>query len=85
MQRLIDNKLIERKEHPHRKPLIMRGTRQVGKTWSVMNFGKNHFDGTVRLVDLEKNPEWHSLFEKDLDVTRIISEFEILLSISIYV
>jgi predicted AAA+ superfamily ATPase len=84
MQRLIDNKLIKWKEHPHRKPLILQGARQVGKTWSVMNFGKNYFDGTVHLIDLEKHPDWHSLFEKDLDVTRIISEFEILLNTSIH-
>ena len=83
MDRLITQKLVEWKNQPHRKPLILRGTRQVGKTWSVMDFGKHNFGGTVHLVDLEKHPDWHGIFERNLEASRILSDLEILLNASI--
>ncbi|MCK5147859.1 ATP-binding protein [bacterium] len=83
MKRIIRQQLVDWKNQKHRKPLILRGARQVGKTWSVMSFGNESFDGSVHLVDLEKHPDWHAVFEKDLDVRRIISELEFLLNSSI--
>ncbi|MBN1781262.1 AAA family ATPase, partial [bacterium] len=83
MKRLITQKLIEWKEKKNRKPLMLRGARQVGKTWSVMDFGRQHFKGSVHLVDLEKHPDWHGLFDRNLDVSRILSELEVLLNTSI--
>jgi len=83
MDRIITQKLVHWKNHPHRKPLLLRGARQVGKTWSVVDFGKHHFEGTVHLVDLEKHPDWHGIFDRNLDATRILSELELLLSASI--
>jgi predicted AAA+ superfamily ATPase len=80
MDRIVTKKLIEWKNRPNRKPLILRGARQVGKTYSVLDFGRNHFKGAVHRVDLEKHPDWHRLFERDLSAKRIISELEILLS-----
>lgn len=77
MKRLITKQLIEWKNHPYRKPLILRGARQVGKSYSVLEFGAEHFNGNVHLLDLEKRPELHKIFEKDLDARRILSEFEI--------
>ncbi|UCD30434.1 MAG: ATP-binding protein [Planctomycetota bacterium] len=73
-------KLLIWKNQKHRKPLIVRGARQVGKTWAVTDFGKNHFDGAVHIVDLEKRPDWHRIFEGDLEVKRVLSELEILLN-----
>ncbi|OVE78797.1 nuclease [bacterium I07] len=83
MDRLITQKFIEWKDNPNRKPLLLRGARQVGKTWSVLDFGKRCFNGTVHLVDLEKHPDWHGIFEKNLEASRIISELELLIDASI--
>ncbi|MBW2020493.1 MAG: AAA family ATPase, partial [Deltaproteobacteria bacterium] len=58
MRRFIDRELNEWKESRRRKPLVLRGVRQVGKTYSVKQFGQNSFD-TMALVDLERNPGWH--------------------------
>ncbi len=80
MKRFITDKLLTWKNQERRKPLILRGARQVGKTWSVIDFGKQYFNGSVHVVDLEKHPDWHQVFEKNLDVSRILSELEVLLN-----
>lgn len=79
MTRDIAKQLLAWKTQVRRKPLILRGARQVGKTWSVVDFGKNHFEGSVHVVDLEKHPDWHRVFQGDLGIKRILSELEILL------
>ncbi|MGH7596604.1 MAG: ATP-binding protein [bacterium] len=80
MERLITKKLIDWKNRPNRKPLILRGARQVGKTHTVLDFGRNYFKGNVHRIDLEKHPDWHRIFDKDLAANRILSELEILLN-----
>jgi predicted AAA+ superfamily ATPase len=77
MKRFIDQKLKNWKISHRRKPLILRGARQVGKTYSVEKFGKNHFDNFAKL-NLERNPDWHRVFEDNLDAKRIIADLEIL-------
>ncbi len=77
MKRIIERELEEWKESPQRKPLILRGLRQVGKTWSVKAFGRRYFEETV-VIDLEKNPAWRAVFESDLNVHRILADLEIL-------
>ncbi len=77
MKRLIESQLYQWKSDPRRKPLILRGARQVGKTFIVKEFGVKAFAGDFVVVDLEKHPEWHSIFEKNLDAKRILSELEI--------
>jgi predicted AAA+ superfamily ATPase len=77
MKRIIERELEEWKESPRRKPLILRGLRQVGKTWSVKAFGSRYFEETV-VVDLEKNPAWRAVFEGNLNVHRILVDLEIL-------
>lgn len=80
MNRFVTRKLLTWKNQERRKPLILRGARQVGKTWSVIDFGRNHFEGTLHVVDLEKRPDWHRLFEGNLVAARVLSELEILLN-----
>lgn len=80
MKRLILGKLLSWKNQVNRKPLILRGTRQVGKSWSIVEFGKASFSGKVHVVDLEKHPDWHRIFQPNLDAKRILSELEILLN-----
>ena len=80
MKRFVTEKLLVWKNHERRKPLIIRGARQVGKTWSVVDFGRNHFEGSLHVVDLEKHPDWHRVFEGSLSAARILSELEILIN-----
>lgn len=67
-RRNIDKKLIEWKDAPRRKPLLIRGARQVGKSSAVRQFGKS-FKYFVE-VNLERKPSIRQLFTKDIDVKR---------------
>ena len=78
MRRFIDDELLRWQKAERRKPLILRGARQVGKTWSLKEFGKNHFD-SLALVDLERNPPLRKLFDGDLYAVRLCSDLEVLL------
>lgn len=63
--------LIAWKNSSSRKPLIIRGARQVGKTWLMKEFGKTQFNQTVYL-NFEQNKRLKSLFTDDFDIKRII-------------
>lgn len=67
-KRNIDDKLLEWKESPRRKPLLIRGARQVGKSTAVRHLGKG-FKYFVE-VNLESQPSVRQLFTKDIDVHR---------------
>ena len=75
MERLIIQKLRDWKNETNRKPLIIRGARQIGKSYSIVEFGKQYFNGHV--INFEKNPELKTIFEYNFDTNRIISELEI--------
>ena len=75
---MVDDELVSWKNAARRKPLIVRGARQVGKTTSIERFGRQHFD-ELAAVDLERNRSWHRVFAEDLDAKRILSELRILL------
>ncbi|MFZ4858416.1 MAG: ATP-binding protein [Desulfuromonadaceae bacterium] len=78
MRRFIDEQLQHWQTGTRRKPLILRGARQVGKTWSLKEFGKNCFE-SVAVVDLERNPSLRKLFDGDLNAARISADLEVLL------
>lgn len=78
MRRYIDDDLTRWKNGTRRKPLILRGARQVGKTWTLKEFGKNNFD-SVAAVDLERNPALRRVFDGDLSAARICADLEVLL------
>jgi len=78
MRRFIENELLQWKDGARRKPLILRGARQVGKTWSLKGFGEKHFE-SIALVDLERNPSLRKLFDGDLGTSRICADLEVLL------
>ena len=80
MRRSVTDRLVAWKNSPRRKPLILRGARQVGKTWSILDFARRHFDGVVHVVDLEQHLDWHRIFQGDLTASRVLSELEILLN-----
>jgi predicted AAA+ superfamily ATPase len=77
LKRLIDDELVAWKNASRRKPLILRGARQVGKTFSVETLGRGHFDNVVR-VDLERNRDWHRLFASSLSPGHILPQLELL-------
>lgn len=83
MERLFEKKLEQWKISRNRKPLIVRGARQVGKSYTITRFGKNAFKGKIHCIDFEKHPEWHGVFDRNLDPVRIVSELEILLNAKI--
>ena len=65
------NELIAWKKSTSRKPLIIRGARQVGKTWLMKEFGNTQYTQTV-YINFEKNKRLHSLFADDFDIKRVI-------------
>lgn len=82
MKRTIIDKLYEWKMSSNRKPLIMNGARQVGKTYILNKFGHLHYKN-VAYVNLDKDKQARSIWEKDYDTKRIILSLSALLSISI--
>lgn len=76
MKRDALEKLIKWKNSSTRKPLIMRGARQVGKTWLLKKFGKDEYDKLV-YVNFEAAPSLKEIFTTDLNVERIVSILEI--------
>lgn len=59
-------KLVEWRDSPDRKPLLVRGARQVGKTYSVLDFGRTAFEGHAHHVDLELRRDAHAAFADDI-------------------
>ncbi|MDP2337690.1 MAG: AAA family ATPase [Bacteroidota bacterium] len=77
MERQITAKLLNWKNSATRKPLIVRGARQTGKSFTITEFGNKYFEGTIHVINFEKRIDWHSIFDLNLDVTRIVNELEI--------
>jgi predicted AAA+ superfamily ATPase len=71
MDRLILNDLLRWKESKYRKPLILKGVRQVGKTWALREFGKRHYANTA-YFNFDENPEYRQFFETTKDIGRIL-------------
>jgi len=68
--------LYEWKQNANRKPLILQGARQVGKTWLMKTFAEQAFDKYV-YVNFENNQSLVDLFKKDFDMNRILLELQI--------
>ncbi len=71
MERHIFKELVEWKESPRRKPLMLLGARQVGKTYILRELGRREFDNMV-YVNCYKNEAVATLFSQDADVRRIL-------------
>ena len=71
MERLIMHKLLDWKNSPYRKPLILKGVRQVGKTWILKEFGKRYYEN-VAYFNFDENEEYKQFFETTKDVDRIL-------------
>lgn len=73
MYRNIITKLIEWKNDNDRKPLILRGARQVGKTYIIKEFGKKNYEG-VAYFNFDHDTELYELFENTKDPDRILEQ-----------
>jgi predicted AAA+ superfamily ATPase len=75
MKRIVDQALKKWKESTHRKPLIIRGARQVGKTTAVRNLGKcfAHFVE----INFEESMKWKAIFDNPLDPIHLIRDLEL--------
>lgn len=71
MYRKITKFFEEWKESPHRKPLILQGARQVGKTYSVLEFGRTHYENVV-YFNFESNPKLAKTFEESISPDYLI-------------
>ena len=76
MYRFAIEKLLKWKESKRRKPLIIEGARQVGKTWLMKEFGKKAYEDTV-YINFDSNLVMAELFSSDLDTDRLITGLEI--------
>lgn len=71
MERVILKDLEKWKNAKHRKPLILKGVRQVGKTWILKEFGKR-FYGNIAYFNFDEHEEYKQFFETTKDVNRIL-------------
>lgn len=71
MKRIILDKLLSWKKSPYRKPLILKGVRQVGKTWILKEFGRQFYDN-VAYFNFDENPELKQFFQITKDQNRIL-------------
>ena len=71
MERFILSELIKWKESKYRKPLILKGVRQVGKTWILKEFGRRYYEG-IAYFNFDENLEYRQFFEMTKDVSRIL-------------
>lgn len=76
MQRFLMEELVKWKEKENRKPLVLKGARQVGKTWLMKEFGRIQFMKTA-YVSFYNNQRMKKVFEEDYDIQRIIMNINI--------
>lgn len=76
MYRAAIEKLYQWKEKKHRKPLIIEGARQVGKTWLMKEFGNKAYQDTV-YINFDSNSRMAGLFASDLNTERLIMGIEL--------
>lgn len=78
MKRFIDKELSRWKDSARRKPLIVRGARQVGKTYSIKQFASREFENYT-YIDLERNIDLRRVFEGSLQAKQMLADLEVLL------
>ncbi len=76
MYRITMEKLLKWKQSKRRKPLIIEGARQVGKTWLMKEFGRLSYADTI-YINFDSNSRMAELFASDLDTDRLIMGLEL--------
>lgn len=82
MKRSFWNTLIQWKKASRRKPMLVQGARQVGKTWILKEFGETQFNHCI-LLDFAENKELNGFFEPNLKPERILTELGLYLGMDI--
>ena len=75
--RTIQKKLSVWKDAPDRKPLILQGARQVGKTWLLKHFGATSFD-KVAYFNFEEQPDLKQFFQNTKDIPSIVKNLSLI-------
>jgi predicted AAA+ superfamily ATPase len=78
MERKIYEDLLKWKKEPARKPLLLYGNRQIGKTYTIEKFGKENFEEYL-YFNLEKDKEVRNIFENTIDESKILEQLELYL------
>jgi len=76
MKRVNFQKLIEWQQKPHRRPLLVRGARQTGKTYLIKELGRQFFKQAV-VINFEQNPRYKDCF-KNLEIKHLVQELELI-------
>ncbi len=82
MDRKLSGHLLEWKQKHDRKPLLLHGARQVGKTFSALGFGKDLYQ-TTAYFNMEDSRTIAAVFERDLDPERIVRELSVISGVNI--
>ena len=77
MKRDLYQKLLLWKDAPDRKPLVVKGARQVGKTYLIKEFGEHEFESFV-VLNADKDPRVREVFERGFRIERLLSDMEVL-------
>lgn len=73
LKRKITASLLTWKQDPDKRVLLVKGARQVGKTYSILDFAKNNYQSTI-YINFEENPAYKEIFAGDLDMTTLIKQ-----------
>ena len=82
MKRDIYPKLLQWKSSSRRKPLLLQGARQTGKTFILMEFGQNEYRNTI-YCNFEENPGLDRFFQNDLNPDRILADLATYMNVEI--
>ena len=77
LKRKIDKYLIEWKNNPERKPLIVKGARQIGKTDAIKNFAEKNYENVVE-INFALEVKYKSIFDNGFEVDTIIKNISLL-------
>jgi uncharacterized protein len=83
LARSVAQKLDQWRTRQGRRPLLVRGARQVGKSFAIREWGKSTFGSNFVEINFEERPQFKRVFENDLDVTRLLEELSLLSGSSI--
>ena len=83
MQRFAMNQLLRWKDKDNRKPLVIMGARQVGKTWLMKEFGRTCYK-KVAYISFYNNSRMNQVFQMDFDVERILMNLNIEAGVKIH-
>ena len=82
MKRKIYQQLLKWKENKDRKPLMLLGARQVGKTWIMQHFGEREYN-KVAYVNCDDEPRMKQLFDLDYDINRILMTLQAITGVKV--